>query len=88
MTTNEFEKKLDEQVNLNKIGIYEVFVNNNELAEYWGLEKKAISINQKMYVAVFDGERICLSFARSRAIRNLLDEAGVNSFEELEELYN
>lgn len=88
MTTNEFEKKLDEQVNLNKIGIYEVFVNNNELAEYWGLEKKAISINQKMYVAVFDGERICLSFERSRAIRNLLDEAGVNSFEELEELYN
>lgn len=87
MTSIEFEKKLESQVNLDKMGIYEVFAENNELAEYWGLKKKEMSIMQKVFVAVFEGEIVAISFERRRAAMELLDAAGVSNFEELEELY-
>ena len=87
MKTQDFEKEIKKQVNLNKIGIYEVFVNVGELREYWGLDgDKNSPIMQKVYVTVFDGDILSISFERSRAIRNLLDEACVDTLEELENL--
>lgn len=80
-----FEEKLAIQVDLSKIGIYEAFVNEGELREYWGLSGDTKSpMMKKVYIPVFAGEILSISFERGRAIRNLLDEAGVSSFEELE----
>lgn len=82
-----FEKQVASQVNLNKVGIYEVFVNEGELREYWDLEgDKSSKMMKKVYVPVFGGEILSISFEKSRAIRNLLDEAGVDTLEELESL--
>ena len=82
-----FEKQVASQVNLNKVGIYEVFVNEGELREYWTLEgDKSSKMMKKVYVPVFGCEILSISFEKSRAIRNLLDEAGVDTFEELESL--
>jgi hypothetical protein len=88
-TINTFEEKLASQVNLNKAGIYEAFVNQGELREYLGLEGERKSpMMQKVFVPVFGGEILSISFERSRAIRNILDEAGVDTLEELENTNN
>jgi hypothetical protein len=86
MKTN-FEEKVASQVNLNKVGIYEAFVNEGELREYWGLEGNLDSkMMKKVYVSVFNGEILSMSIEQGRAIRNLLDEAGFESLEELNTL--
>ena len=86
-TMNAFEEKVASQVNLNKIGIYEVFVNEGELREYWGLEgDKQSPMMKKVYAPVFGNEILSISFEKGRAIRNLLDEAGVDTLAELENL--
>jgi len=80
-----FEEKLVRQVNLNKVGIYEAFVNEGELRNYWGLGGNTKSpMMKKVYVPVYNGEILSISFERGRAIGNLLDEAGVETLEELE----
>lgn len=79
-----FEQKIAEQVNLNKAGIYEVFVNQGELREYWGLAgEKESDMMQKVFAVVFEGEVIHLSFEEKRAIAELLDAAEVDTLEEL-----
>jgi hypothetical protein len=84
---NAFEEKVASQVNLNKVGIYEAFVNEGELREYWGLEGDTKSpMMKKVYVPVFGGEILSISFEKGRAIRNLLDEAGVDTLDELENI--
>lgn len=84
---NAFETKVASQVNLNKVGIYEAFVNEGELREYWGLEGNTKSpMMKKVFIPVFGGEILSISFEKGRAIRNLLDEAGVDTLEELENL--
>lgn len=84
---NAFEEKVESQVNLNKVGIYEAFVNEGELREYWGLEGDIKSpMMKKVYISVFGGEILSISFEKGRAIRNLLDEAGVDTLDELENL--
>lgn len=84
---NAFEEKVASQVNLNKVGIYEAFVNEGELREYWGLEGDTKSpMMKKVYIPVFGGEILSIYFEKGRAIRNLLDEAGVDTLEELENL--
>ena len=83
--TNEFDQKIEAQVNINKNGIYEVFVNQGELRTYWNLEgNKDSNMMQKVFVPVFNQKVIGISFEKSRAIRNLLDEAGVDTLTELE----
>jgi hypothetical protein len=80
-----FEEKLEDQVNLEKIGIYEAFVNEGELRTYWGLSGDTESpMMKKVYLPVYHGEIVSLSFDRGMAIRNLLDAAGVDSLDELE----
>ena len=80
-----FEEKLERQVNLNKVGIHEAFVNEGELRQYWGLGGNTNSpMMRKVYVPVYDGEIISISFEKGRAISNLLEEAGVDTLEELE----
>ena len=80
-----FEQKVEAQVNLNKVGIYEAFVNEGELRSYWGLDGDVNSpMMKKVYVPVFGGEILSISFEKGRAVRNLLDEAGVDTLEELE----
>jgi hypothetical protein len=87
MKAETFEQKVADQVNLSKIGIYEVFVNEGELRNYWGLAGNTESpMMKKVYVPIFNGEILSISFEKSRAIRNLLDEAGVSTLAELEEL--
>ena len=82
---NAFEQKVENQVNLQKNGIYEVFVNEGELRQYWNLAGNQNSnMMKKVYVPVFNGEVLGISFEQSRAIRNLLDEAGVDTLAELE----
>lgn len=82
---NALDQKIENQVNLDKPGIYEVFVNQGELRTYWNLEgSRDTNMMQKVFVSVFDGKVIGVSFERSRAIRNLLDEAGVDTLAELE----
>lgn len=84
-TTTEFEKKLESQVNLSKDGIYEVFVNEGELRAYWNLEGNLNSpMMKKCFAPVFNGKILSISFERSRAIRNLLDEANVETLAEFE----
>lgn len=84
-TAKQFESKIEAQVNLNKVGIYEAFVNQGELRNYWGLDGNLESkMMQKVFVAVFNNEILSISFEKGRAIRNLLDEAGVDSLSELE----
>ncbi len=84
---NTFEEKVASQVNLNKIGIYEAFVNECELREYLGLEGDTKSpMMKKVYIPVFGGEMLSISFENGRAIRNLLDEACVDILKELENL--
>ena len=79
------EEKLERQVNLNKVGVYEAFVNEGELRNYWGLEGNTKSpMMKKVYVPVYNGEILSISFERCRAIGNLLEEAGVETLEELE----
>lgn len=81
------DNKIENQVNLSKNGIYEVFVNEGELREYWGIDgDKESPLMKKMFVAVFAGETCGLSFERGRAIGNLFEAAEVESFEELENL--
>ena len=80
-----FEEKLERQVNLNKVGICEAFVNEGELRQYWGLGGDTKSpMMRKVYLPVYNGEILSISFEKSRAISNLLEEAGVNTLEELE----
>ena len=79
------EEKLERQVNLNKAGIYEAFVNEGELRKYWGLGGDTKSpMMKKVYLPVYNGEILSISFERCRAIGNLLEEAGVETLEELE----
>ena len=79
-----FEEKVSNQVNLNKSGIYEAFVNEGELRAYWGLGGNTGSpMMKKVYIPVFGGEILSISFEKGRAIMNLLDEAGVDTLEEL-----
>ena len=79
------EQKLERQVNLNKVGIYEAFVNEGELREYWGLGGNTKSpMMKKVYLPVYNGEILSISFDRCRAIGDLLEEAGVKTLEELE----
>jgi len=86
-TTTEFENDINNQVNLTKNGIYEVFVNEGELRNYWNLEGDLTSsMMKKVYVPVFNGVTVGISFEQSRAIRNLLDEAGVSTLKELENI--
>lgn len=83
------EQKIENQVNLNKAGVYEVFVNEGELSEYLGLSTNRESKTmKKVYVPIFNGEILSISFERHRAVRNLLDEAGVDTLAELEEITN
>ena len=87
MTTKTFDQKITAQVNVNKDGIYEVFANEGELRAYWGLSGNLESpMMKKCFVAIYGGEILSLSFERSRAIRNLLDEAGVSTLAELENI--
>ena len=82
-----FEEKVASQVNLNKVGIYEAFVNEGELRKYWGLAGNTDSpMMKKVYIPVFGEEILSISFEKSRAIRNLLDAAGVDTLEELENI--
>jgi len=82
-----FEEKLERQVNLNKVGIYEAFVNEGELRNYWGLGGNTKSpMMKKVYLPVYNGEILSISFEKGRAIGNLLAEAGVETLEELETL--
>lgn len=82
-----FDQKIEDQVNLSKIGIYEVFVNQGELRTYWNLDgDRNSNLMQKVFVPVFDGRVLSISFEKSRAIRNLLDEAGIDTLEELENI--
>jgi len=86
MTTRseKFEAKVAAQVNLTKNVIYEVFCNEGDLREYWGLDGNLDSpMMKKCYVPVYDGNILSISFEQSRAIRNLLDEAGVDTLDEL-----
>jgi hypothetical protein len=86
MTTT-FEQKIEAQVNMNKVGIYEAFANEGELRAYWNLGGDTTSpMMKKVYIPVFNGEILSISFERSRAIRNLLDEAGVSTLNELENM--
>ena len=86
---NAFEEKIATQVNLNKAGIYEVFVNEGELREYWNLSgDRSSKMMKKVHVPVYNGAILTISFERSRAIRNLLDEAGVDTLSELEAITN
>ena len=79
------EEKLESQVNFNKVGIYEAFVNEGELRKCCGLAGDTKSpMMKKVYVPVYNGEIISISFDRGRAIRSLLEEAGVKKPEELE----
>jgi hypothetical protein len=85
MKNETLEQKIESQVNLNKVGIYEAFVNEGELRNYWNLEgDKNSPMMKKVYIPVFDGKIISISFEKSRAIRNLLDEAGCNTLADLE----
>ena len=83
-TAKQFEAKIESQVNLNKDGIYEVFVNQGEYRSYMNLSSEKSNMMQKMFAVVYSGEVIGISLERGRAIRNLLDEAGVDSLSELE----
>lgn len=88
MKAQEFEQKIIEQININKNGIYEVFVNERDLMEYWGLKDKyKLQVMKKVFVPIFDGNIISLSYEKSRAIRNLLDEAGCETLKEFEEKF-
>ena len=79
------EEKLERQVNLNKVGIYEAFVNEGELIKYWGLRGDTKSpMMKKVYVPVYNGEILSISFERCRAIGDLLEAADVETLEELE----
>ena len=86
MTT--LENKLEAAVKASNLttGIVETFANSVELANYLEVEAPKMSINQRVYLPVIDGEIIGISFKRGVAIRNLLDEAGVETLEELETL--
>jgi len=86
MTTRSenFEAKVAAQVNFTKNGIYEAFCNEGDLREYWGLGGDLESpMMKKCFIAFFEGNIISISFEQSRAIRNLLDEAGVDTLDEL-----
>lgn len=85
-TTKEFESYLESQVNLKKSKVYEVFVNQNDLQHYWMLPITTPSIMQKVFVPVFGGRIIGISFEFSRALRNLLDAAGCESVNEFNKL--
>jgi hypothetical protein len=67
----------------NECGIFETFVDSKELREYWGLEKSETAIMQRVFVVVAYGEVTNISFERSRAISNLLNEYDVTSLQEL-----
>jgi hypothetical protein len=88
--TKVFNEKLESQVNLKKTGVYEAFVSSDELRKYWGLTRNTgdnkVKMMQKVYLPVYGGEILTISLERHRAIRTLLDAAGVSSFEELEAL--
>ena len=86
MTTRseKFESNVATQVNLTKNGIYEVFCNEGDLREYWGLDGNLDSpMMKKCYVPIYNGTILSISFEKGRAIRNLLDEAGVDTLDEL-----
>jgi len=80
-------EKLEEQINLKKTGVYDAFVNEGELRAMWGL-RESIKLNRqlKVFVPVFRGEILSLSFNESTAIMTLLEEAGVETLEDLETL--
>ena len=87
MTTAEFNKALEAQVDLTKVGIYEAFVKQGELRKYWELEGDHDSqMMQKVFLPVFDGEIVCISLEKRRAITSLFEAADVESFKELEAL--
>ncbi len=86
MTTRSenFEAKIAGQVNTTKNGIYEVFCNEGDLREYWGISGDLDSqMMKKCYAAIYNESVLSISFEQSRAIRNLLDEAGVDTLDEL-----
>jgi hypothetical protein len=81
--SNTFSLAIEAQLNLNKNGIYEVFVRPSELAAHWGTTHTGMDIMTKMFVPVFDGEYCHLCSSKGRAIRELLDMAGVETLEDL-----
>lgn len=79
------EQNIESQINTNKNGVYGVFVEQGQLREYLMLPgDKSSKMMQKVFVPVFDGEMLSISFEIERAITNLLSEAGVETLEELE----
>ena len=82
-TMTQLDQKLQEQCKLDT-GINEVFVNQNELADYLDLAQRyPAGQMQKIFLPTYKGEIVSISFEKSRAIANLLAEAEVDTLEEL-----
>jgi hypothetical protein len=80
-----FESKINSQLNLGKEGVQEVFVSQKEFAEYFGISAANTKMMQKMYAVVVDGKGTgTIHTSMSKAIREFLDAKGVESFDELE----